>query len=287
MPDIGLGSELATVATRQLRLAGGRSLVLGEKTLIMGILNVTPDSFSDGGHFYVPAQAIAQGLKLQAEGADIIDIGGQSTRPGSQAVDAEEEWQRLEPVLQQLVRQVDLPISVDTYYSLVAERALEAGAHIINDVSGFQVELGLANIIARYQAAVIIMHARLASGYQDLMAEVKAELAETVEIARRAGIADDQIVIDPGIGFGKTSEENLVIIARLAEFKALGYPVLLGASRKSFLGKLFGQPLEERLEGSLAAAAAGIMAGVAILRVHDVAATVRLARVLEGIRRHG
>lgn len=271
----------------QLRLAGGRSLKLGNKTLIMGILNVTPDSFSDGGLFMAPADAVVHALRLQEEGADIIDIGGQSTRPGSRVVNADEEWQRLSPVMEQLVNKVDLPISVDTYYPQVAERALKAGAHMINDVSGFKVDPNLAKVIADYHAAVIIMHARLESGYHDLMAEVTNGLEAAVDLALKSGIANDQIVVDPGVGFGKTSEENLELIAKLAQFKELGYPVLLGASRKSFLGKLFGQALEDRLEGSLAAAAAGIMAGVDILRVHDVAATVRLARVLEGIKRHG
>lgn len=273
--------------SRQLRMAGDRYLHLGKKTLIMGILNVTPDSFSDGGRFCNPAEAVAHALEMQDKGADIIDIGGQSTRPGSRMVDAEEEWQRLAPVLPQLVKSLEVPISVDTYYQLVAERALEQGVHIINDVSGFKVDPGLADVICRYRAAVVIMHSRLHSGYQDLMNDVKSELKDAVDLAQAAGVSSDQIVIDPGIGFGKTAEENLVLLGHLNEFKTMGYPVLLGASRKSFLGQLFGLSLEERLEGSLAAAAAGIMAGVDILRVHDVGSTGRLTRVLEGILSHG
>ncbi|MGE5379955.1 MAG: dihydropteroate synthase [Methylocystaceae bacterium] len=276
-----------TTGSRQLNMAGGRYLQLGEKTLVMGILNVTPDSFSDGGRFCNPAEALAHAQEMQDEGADIIDIGGQSTRPGSRVVNAEEEWQRLAPVLPQLVKKLTVPVSVDTYYQLVAERALEQGAHIINDVSGFKVDPGLAEVVYRYGAAVVIMHARLHSGYQDLMTDVKSELRAAVDWARTAGISNDQIVIDPGIGFGKTAEENLVLLGHLNEFKALDYPVLLGASRKSFLGQVFGLSPEERLEGNLAAAAAGIMAGVDILRVHDVGSTVRLARVLEGILNHG
>jgi len=284
MPAMNQGNNYTN---NRLRLAGGRSLQLGQKTLIMGILNVTPDSFADGGRYAAPAAAVAHALKMQEEGADIIDIGGQSTRPGSQVISAEEEWGRLAPVLTQLVQEVDLPISVDTYYRLVAERALEAGAHIINDVSGLNADPDIAKTIAQHQAAVVIQHARLESGYQDLLAEVSAELASSIELARTAGIGDEQIIIDPGVGFGKTAEENLRLIARLAHFKSLGYPLLLGVSRKGFLGTLFGQPLEERLEGSLAAAAAGIMAGADMVRVHDVASTVRLAQVLDGIKRCG
>lgn len=270
-----------------IKMPGGRALRLGERTVVMGILNVTPDSFSDGGLYYRPADAVAHALKMRDEGADIIDIGGQSTRPGSRVIGPDEEWERLEPVLKEVVHRVDLPVSVDTYYASVAEKALEAGAHIINDVSGLKADPDMAGVVADSEAPIVIMHYRMASDYEDLLPDMMKDLEQSLNLARRAGIKDDKIIIDPGIGFGKTAEENLVLLAHLADFRQFGYPVLLGASRKSFLGKIFGMPLEERLEGSLAAVAAGVIGGVDIVRVHDVAATVRFTQVLDGIVAHG
>lgn len=268
-----------------LKLPRNRELVIGERTLIMGILNTTPDSFSDGGRFFSLNDALARAHQMVKEGADIIDIGGFSTRPGAQEVSAEEEIARVLPVIKEMRKEYNGPISIDTFRSEVAEAAIKAGSDIVNDVSGLKYDPRLARVVAEAGCPVIVMHNKLDKEYRDIMAEVIGELEESVHIARENGIADSQIVIDPGIGFGKTPEQNLIVIKNLAELLALGKPVLLGVSRKSFIGKITDLPPGERLEGSLASAVMGVMNGVSILRVHDVKETKRAVAVVDAIMR--
>jgi dihydropteroate synthase len=269
----------------------------------MGILNITPDSFSGDGllsqHDPVNS-ALEQARQFVNNGAHILDIGGESTRPGSQPISADEELSRVLPVVIALSKEFpEILLSVDTYKAQVAQKVLQAGAHWINDVWGLRADPALAEVIARHQAHVVLMHNRskpgsveisdqlvghyIGSHYVDLLAEVKSELMASVALARKAGIPDERIILDPGIGFGKTIAQNLVLVNRLDEICGLGFPVLLGVSRKSFIGYTLDLPPQERLEGSLAANAVGIMRGASILRVHDVQETVRLARMMDAI----
>jgi dihydropteroate synthase len=285
--------------------ADGGRWELGERTRVLGILNVTTDSFSDGGIWFDRRAAVARGLELAAEGADAIDVGGESTRPGSLPVPADEELRRVVPVIRELRTRLDaggraagdpaggerIRISVDTMKASVAEAAIEAGADIVNDVSGLRRDPAMAPLLARAGAAAIVMHMRGEPrtmqddpSYDDLMGEIEEELRESLGIARAAGIQDDRIALDPGIGFGKTAKHNFEILARLQLLAPLGRPLLVGVSRKSFLGKGTGLPVEQRLEASLAAGAAAVLNGAAMLRVHDVAATVRMVRVIDEIR---
>ncbi|UCH45479.1 MAG: dihydropteroate synthase [Nitrospiraceae bacterium] len=263
------------------------------KTHIMGILNVTPDSFSDGGHFFNRDRAIEQALRMQADGADIIDIGGESTRPGSEPVSVRDEISRTIPVIQSLVKVANIPVSIDTCKSQVADAALSAGASIVNDISGLRFDKNMAHIIARHKAPVAIMHIKGTPKnmqnnpvYKSLIPEIMDSLRESIAIAEQAGIPGDRIIIDPGIGFGKTAAHNLEIIRRLDEFAGFEKPVLLGPSRKSFIGKVLGDlPVTERLEGTAAAVAAAILKGAHILRVHDVKEMVRVARLADAIKK--
>ncbi|NMB55739.1 MAG: dihydropteroate synthase [Leptolinea sp.] len=275
-------------------------IVFGQRTYIMGIINVTPDSFSGDG-LAAQADPVTAALR-QAEdfvkhGADILDIGGESTRPGAQPVTPKQELERVLPVIEALVR-ADLPvlISVDTYRAPTAQAALQAGADWINDVWGLQADAGLAGVCAQASVPVVLMHNRSKAGravlgryvdveYTDLLADVKRELLDSVAIAHAAGIRDENIILDPGIGFGKTVEQNLELLNRLDEIKALGYPVLLGPSRKSFIGYTLDLPPEERLEGTASAVTVGITRGADILRVHDVAFMVRVAKMTDAILR--
>lgn len=263
----------------------GRELTLGERTLVMGILNVTPDSFSDGGKFYKIEDALQQAERLVAEGADILDIGAESTRPGHQVVTAEEEWSRLEPILKALIDRVSVPISIDTYKAATAAKALEAGAHIINDIWGMQKDPDMAHVVGEYQAPVIVMHNQDGTEYHHLMGDIFVFLRESIRLAVENGLAGDQIILDPGIGFGKTTEQNLEVMARLDEFKALGYPILLGTSRKSMIGNTLNLPVNERLEGTIATSVLGVQAGVDIIRVHDVLANKRAIQMADAILR--
>jgi dihydropteroate synthase len=262
-----------------------RHLPLGDRPLLMGILNVTPDSFSDGGRFAGQEAAFTHGLKLVADGADILDIGGESTRPGSSIVSAEEELARVLPPLKALAEAVPVPISIDTYKASVAARAVEAGARIVNDVWGLQRDPEMAATVAACGAAVILMHNReKADPAIDIMAEVRDFLSRSIDRALAAGIAEDRIVVDPGIGFGKTPAQSMLLIARLAELRTLGYPVLLGASRKSFIGRVLDVEPDHRLSGTLAAHVIGAMNGADIIRAHDVAEHHDALRVLQAIR---
>src|SRR5215471_17310764 len=261
-----------------------RLLALG-RPIVMGVLNVTPDSFSDGGRFFDPSTALEQARRLVAEGADILDIGAESTRPygGAIAVPIEEEMRRLAPVLPGAVS-LGVPVSIDTMKAGVAAQAVEAGAAIVNDVWGLQRDRELARVVAEHGVPVIIMHNREAADPAlDIMVEIAAFFARSLEIAAGAGIARESIVLDPGIGFGKTPEQSLTAIARLGELKSFGLPLLVGASRKRFIDKVSPAPPDRRLGGSIAAHLLGIESGAAIVRVHDVAETVQALRVAAAI----
>jgi dihydropteroate synthase len=264
-------------------------LSLGQRTLVMGIVNVTPDSFSDGGLSHRPEDAIAAALRLAAEGADILDLGAESTRPGHEPVSAEEEWSRLQPVLAGLANGGPLPpISVDTQKAEVARRALEAGAAIVNDVWGFQRDPAMATVAAESGAGVVLMHNRAtADPAIDILDEILRFLERSVAIATAAGVGEDRIVLDPGIGFGKTPRQSFAAVAALPRIKALGFPVLLGLSRKRFIAGLFEPPPEprQRMPGTIAANTFGVLTGGAdIIRVHDVAEHVQALRVIEALR---
>lgn len=264
----------------------GRRLPLGERTLIVGVLNATPDSFYDGGlHAAAPA-AIAHAEKLVAEGADMIDLGGQSTRPHRTAeLGPDEELSRIAPLIEELPRRLPVPISIDTYHPEVARAALAAGVHVLNDVHGFQRDPAMAKVAAAFGCPVILMHfdRGFSGGAGDAIARMKAYFDRSLRIAERAGVSADRIILDPGIGFAKTHDESLELMGRLAELKAFGFPVLLGASRKSSIGSVQGLRPEERLEGTLAATVLAVAQGVDFVRVHDVRANLRAARVAEAI----
>ena len=262
------------------------------RTLIMGIVNVTPDSFADGGRYLDPATAARHARALAAEGADLVDVGAESTRPGSPALPAVEERARLLPVLERLLDDPPCPVSVDTSKAEVAEAALSLGAHMVNDVTGLAAGPGLAEVCAAHGAGLAVTHMRgtprtmqLEPRYDDLLGEVRAGLETAVAAAEAAGVAPDAICVDPGIGFGKTLAHNLTLLRRLDTFRAIGKPILVGPSRKSFIGALLDDvPPAERLEGTLAACVMAATAGAHIVRVHDVAAVRRAVRVAEAIR---
>lgn len=269
-----------------------RKYNLSERTHIMGVLNVTPDSFSDGGKFYSLEKAVSQALKMVEEGADIIDIGGESTRPGSQPVTLEEEIQRVIPVIETLAKKMQIPISVDTYKSQIVQKALEAGAEMINDISGLRFDSEMAKLAAKYNVPVIVMHIKGTPQnmqenpyYENVIKEIKDYFEERINFADSMEIKEENIILDPGIGFGKRFEDNLAILKNLKEFKKLERPLLVGLSHKSFIGKILDLPVEERLEGSLGALAYSIVQGANIARVHDVKESVRVAKVIDAILR--
>jgi len=277
----------------------------GSRTFIMGILNITPDSFSGDGLMTrqdTVAAALEQALEFTSAGADILDIGGESTRPGSQPLSAGEELERVIPVVEALVEaKLGIIISIDTYKAVVAEAALKAGADWVNDVWGLRADPDLAEVVSRRQAPLVLMHNRskpadaelrqklggryVGVQYDNLVEDVKNELMISVNLAHAAGITDDKIILDPGIGFGKTVEQNLELIDRLAEMRVMGYPLLLGPSRKAFIGYTLDVPPDQRLEGTAAAVAVGITRGADIVRVHDVATMIRVARMTDAIVR--
>lgn len=278
--------------------------IWGERTYIMGILNVTPDSFSGDGvlnEATAVTAAVAQARRFVADGADIIDIGGESTRPGSQPITAEEELARVIPIIQAVRQSVEVVISVDTYRASVAEAALAAGADWVNDVWGLRMDADMAPLIAKARCPIVLMHNRsrpknvaqaerlgsrfVGVDYDDLLADVTRELQESIDMARAAGIVDEQIIIDPGIGFGKTVSQNVELLNQLAQFKEMGFPILIGPSRKSFIGYTLNLPPDERTEGTAATVAIGIDRGADIVRVHDVKAMVRVARMTDRIVR--
>ena len=268
-----------------------REINLGKKTLIMGILNVTPDSFSDGGLFYSQQKAVERGLQMADEGADIIDIGGESTRPGAKSLDASVELKRVLPVIESLVKQIKIPLSIDTTKAKVAKFAMVGGAEIVNDISALHGDKEMTKTIKDAGAAVILMHMRgkprnMQKGnlvYDNLMGEITDYLKKSSEKALKAGIEKDRMIVDPGIGFGKTPEDNYKIIRNLYQLKELGIPVMIGSSRKSFIGRITGGEPEQRLEGTAATITAAIMNGCHIVRVHDVAAMKKVAAVTDAI----
>jgi dihydropteroate synthase len=275
-----------------VRLRIGARLFEGPGPFLMGVVNVTPDSFSDGGRFLDPAAAVAQAERLAAEGADLVDLGGESTRPGSAPVDAVEEARRVVPVVARLrARGFPLPISLDTRRAEVARAGLAAGADLVNDVQGLADPL-LARVVAEAGVPVVLMHMRGTPAsmqdravYRDLLGEVADELRQAMARAEAAGIPAERIVLDPGVGFAKTPEQSVELLARVGELRALGRPLLVGPSRKRFIGHLTGAPVEERLPGTLAAVTACVLAGVEFLRVHDVAAARQAALVAAALRR--
>jgi len=269
---------------------GETSVEFGKRTYLMGILNVTPDSFSDGGRFFDETDAVLHGFQMVKDGADIIDVGGESTRPGAEPVSLEEEIRRVVPVVRKIRQKSNVPISVDTYKSQVAIEALNAGANIVNDITGLHFDQKMADAIAGCGASLAIMHIKgtpkdmqVNPRYSDVVKEVHNYLAEAVDGARKKGIK--QIMVDPGIGFGKTVEHNLELISRLDEFRDIGVPILIGVSRKSFIGKILETAVEARLEGTAAAVTASIIHGADIVRVHDVREMRRVALVADAIRR--
>jgi dihydropteroate synthase len=278
----------------RLHLAG-RTLALGERTLVMGVLNVTPDSFSDGGLYLDAEAAVGRALEMEAAGADIIDVGGESTRPGSEPVSTETELARVLPAVERLRGRLKIPISIDTQKAAVAEAALEAGAEMVNDVSALRTDPALAAVVRRADAALVLMHMRgrpktMQRGpfARGVMADVTRGLREALGRARAAGIARDRILLDPGIGFGKSVAQNCELLARMPELARLGCPLVVGPSRKSFLAKLMGDGTEDnRRWGTAAAVTAAVLAGAHVVRVHDVAEMVLVVRVADAIAEAG
>jgi dihydropteroate synthase len=278
---------------------GTRTYDLSSRTHIMGVLNVTPDSFSDGGTYVSPERAVEQAIRMVDDGADFLDIGGESTRPkgkaygdGAEPISAEEELKRILPVIEKVASLTDVPISVDTYKSGVAREALAAGAVVVNDISGFHSDPAMPDVVARAGASAVLMHMRGTPKtmqqnpeYKDLFGEIREYLSEGLALGHQAGIR--QLIVDPGIGFGKTLAHNLRLIAGLPLFGSLGYPLLVGPSRKSFIGSILDLPTEERLEGTLASVVAAVLRGANVVRVHDVKAVKRAVQVADAIRQAG
>ena len=268
----------------------GHKLALGKKTCLMGILNVTPDSFSDGGLFFDAKKAVRRALEIEREGADVIDIGGESTRPGSSPVPAREQIKRAIPVIRALSGKIKIPVSIDTSDAFVAEEAVKAGAKIINDITGLRKDKNIAKVAAGYKTGLCIMHIKGAPQnmqksprYKDLIKEIYGYLKEGIDIARRAGVLRERIIIDPGIGFGKTIGHNLEILKNIEKFNGLDRPVLVGPSRKSFIGKILGAGVDERVFGTAAAAAIAVINGAHIIRAHDVAQMRQAALIADSI----
>jgi dihydropteroate synthase len=283
----------ALMPIRQWKLAR-RSLPYGERTLVMGVLNVTPDSFSDGGEFFSLDRAVAHAEQMIAEGADIIDIGGESTRPGSAFVSEEEELQRVIPVIERLAAKSSVPVSIDTTKSSVARAAIEAGAEIVNDISALRFDPAIADEAAKAKAGLVLMHSRGTPKnmqelppVDDIMSEVIGELRNSVLVAEERGVTRDRIAIDPGIGFGKTLAQNVELIAKLDQLVIAfaEFPIMIGTSRKSFIGKLLDNaPADDRLHGTIASVAASVLNGAHIVRVHDVRAAVEAVRIADAFR---
>lgn len=265
---------------------GTKEFKIGKKTYIMGILNFTPDSFSDGGKFNDVDNALEHVQKMIEDGADIIDIGGESTRPGHTVVEETEEISRVIPIIKAIREKFDIPISIDTYKAKVAEKALEAGANLINDVWGFKKEKYIADVAAKYNVPCCLMHNRDNKEYKNLIEDILDDLKESIKIAKEAGVKDENIILDPGIGFAKTYEQNLDVMDNLERLKELGYPMLLGTSRKSMIGLTLDLPVEERVEGTIATTVIGIMKDACdFVRVHDVLENSRAAKMTDAIVR--
>ncbi|MEH7418125.1 dihydropteroate synthase [Neobacillus drentensis] len=268
-------------STQEQIKCGPYTLDFSKKTIVMGILNVTPDSFSDGGNFNQIERAVEHAKEMAANGADIIDIGGESTRPGYTVISDEEEIERIVPVIKAISEQVSIPISVDTYKSEVARQAIEAGANIINDIWGAKADSRMARVAADYNVPIILMHNRHDRNYNSFMRDVLNDLYESITIARNAGVRDENIILDPGIGFVRDFQENILTMQNLEKFVMLGYPVLLGTSRKSMIGQALDLPVSERMEGTGATVCYGIQKGCQMIRVHDVKEMSRMAKMMD------
>lgn len=262
---------------------GGKEFDIKNKTYIMGILNVTPDSFSDGGKFNNLDAALYHAEEMIRDGADIVDIGGESTRPGHTVITEEEEIARVTPVIEAVKARFDIPVSIDTYKGKVAKAALQAGADLVNDIWGFKHDRQVAELTAEYKAACCLMHNRHEAVYQDFLKDMVNDMEECVRIAREAGVPDDKIILDPGVGFGKTYEMNLEAIHHVEVLHSLGFPILLGTSRKSVIGLTLELPADQRVEGTLATTVMGVMKGCAFVRVHDIKENKRVIRMTEAI----
>jgi dihydropteroate synthase len=264
---------------------GGRRFEWGTRTYVMGIINTTPDSFSGDGLGTDTDRAVAQGLRMVREGADMLDVGGESTRPGHQPITVAEEIERTEAAVRRLAREAKVPISIDSYKLEVASRAVAAGAAIVNDIWGLVRSPELAELAAANSCALVLMHNQDGTDYAgDLMVEIKRFLRVAIDRALRAGVSRERVLIDPGIGFGKTAEQNWVVMQRLAELRQLGQPILIGTSRKSFIGKLLDLPADERVEGTAATVTAAVLRGSDVVRVHDVREMARVVRVADQMR---
>ena len=269
---------------REYHWSDGKRLIVGKKTLIMGILNITPDSFSDGGKWNSIDAALRHMEEMVQDGADIIDIGAESSRPGFTPLSAAEEIERLQVILPKLVEHCPVPISVDTYKAETADYAMTAGAHMMNDIWGLQYAQDpgqMAAVAAKHGVPVVVMHNQSGTGYHDIMEDMKAFFARSAAIAAAAGVLPEQIITDPGIGFGKTCEQNIYVLQHLKELTALPYPLLLGTSRKGFIGKVLDLPVTERMEGTGATCVAGVLDGCAIVRVHDVRPIARMCAMAD------
>ena len=264
---------------------GKKEFKLGERTYIMGILNVTPDSFSDGGRYNDIERAVAHAKEMILQGADIIDVGGESTRPNHEVVPEDEEIKRVVPIIKALSKEIDVPISIDTYKAKVAEEAILAGASLINDVWGFKMDANMAKVAAKYQVACCLMHNRDNKDYGNLMEDMLVDLQESIDLALAAGVKKEKIMLDPGIGFAKTYEQNLEVMNKLEVLNRLGYPILLGTSRKSMIGNALNLPTEERVEGTVATTVIGIMKGYDFVRVHDIVENKRACIMTDAIVR--
>lgn len=267
-------------------MIGNRQMDLKNHCHVMGILNVTPDSFSDGGKYTQMDAALFHAEQMVREGADVIDVGGESTRPGYQKISDQEEIGRVAPVIEKIKERLDIPVSVDTYKSQVAEAALKAGADLVNDIWGFRADPQMARVTARYKAACCLMHNRQEAAYQDFLGEFMEDMKECVDLARNAGIGDDRIILDPGVGFGKTYEMNLEIIDRMEIMHELGFPILLGTSRKSVIGLTLDLPADQREEGTLVTTVYGVQKGCSFVRVHDVEKNKRAIQMTKALMRN-
>ena len=266
-------------------IIGGKNFDTTNNTYIMGILNVTPDSFSDGGKFNGLDAALAHARQMVEEGADIIDVGGESTRPGHIQITDEGEIARVTPIIEALKKEFDVPVSIDTYKSHVAEAAIQAGTDLVNDIWGLKYDEKMADVIAKHNVACCLMHNRKKAEYENFLRDFMSDMKECVELAKKAGIADDKIILDPGVGFAKTYEMNLEIINRMEILNELGYPVLLGTSRKSVIGLTLDLPVTEREEGTLVTTVYGVQKGCAFVRVHDVEKNRRAIQMTKAIMR--
>ncbi|ETI69714.1 dihydropteroate synthase [Neobacillus vireti] len=266
---------------------GPYTLDFTKKTIVMGILNATPDSFSDGGEFNHVETAVKRAQEMAANGADIIDIGGESTRPGFAAVSLEEELERVIPIIKAVSRHVQIPISIDTYKAEVAKQAIEAGAHIINDIWGAKADEKMGSVAAEYNVPIILMHNRHDRNYRVFVRDVINDLYESIAIVKKAGVIDENIILDPGIGFAKDYQENLLMMQNLDKLVMLGYPVLLGTSRKTMVGQALDLPVEERMEGTGATVCYGIQKGCQIIRIHDVKEMSRMAKMMDAMMGKG